>query len=341
MFNSRMVMVAFLSLPIMHNEAFAESNRFNSSKDISNSVELTSFFSGLEDTSSDVLNAAVRRLLMDDRRTGKDGFTTNTAVADILTSSSTLTDFDTLQAQVVNLSIGIPVALSVPFLEDSAIVNFANGFSFPFYGQSYASTFAGFNGSISFGGQDANAGPKDVSSFLVGAPKLSGAYGNFTGTSSGGSIVATQIDAERVLFEYRNITGDTTNNNWNVTLYNSGQIDLSYPGVINEASFILGASNGSNVSGGSQQVDFLNPPTGSGVEPSIYQVASDGSVNPVVTPFNLEGFTVSLFPNAVGSYDYITQAIPEPSVGLLSSGSLALLFLGMSRALPGRKRAKK
>lgn len=290
----------------------------------------------------DVLNTAVRRFVMEDKLVDENSFTFSSSAAGLLASSSiSSTDFDTLQAQVVTLAVGVPTSLSVPFQEDSAIVSFASGFSFPFFGQTYTSTFAGFNGSISFGGQDTDSGPKEVSTFLVGPPKLSGAYGNFTGTSFGGAITATQLDAERVLFEYRNIAGDTTNNNWNVTLYNSGQIDLSYPGVIIEPNFILGASNGSSVSGGSQQVDFLNPPTGSGVEPSIYQVASDGSPNPVITPFNLEGFTVSLVPNAVGSYDYITQAIPEPSVELLSSGSLALLFFSMSRALPGRKRAKK
>lgn len=311
-------------------------------KDLEAGQSVSTFWTRLDMLdNSDVLNTAVKRFLSNNDLTGNNGLALRPSSTTMLTSNLVSTvDFDTLQAQFVTLAVGVPTALSVPFQEDSAVVQFTSGFSFPFYGESYLSTFAGFNGSLGFGTQDTDSGPKEVSTWVSGFPKVSGAYGNFTGTSFGGSITATQLDTERVLFEYRNISGDTSDNNWNVTLYNSGQIDLSYPGVINEPNFILGTSGGGTAT--FEEVNFLNPPSGSGSLASIYQVASDGNgPNAFPREFNLEGYTVSLFPNSVGSYDWVTQAIPEPSVGLLSSGSLALLFLGMSRALPGRKRAKK
>ncbi len=200
-----------------------------------------------------------------------------------------------LQNQTLELTPGDgpkpPPAETVVKLGDDASAEIPLGFSFPFFGKSYASVFVNSDGNLSFGSGDAATANRDKTRFLTGVPRIAALYRDLD--PSVGGTVTTQPKEGALTIRYQAVRlfGSTQNSSVAIVLNKSGLIELSY-GQVAQASYVVGISKGGNGnSGAAQSLISLAQPIGHGGTDTIFQVFESSS------PFGLSNKTISFSPD--------------------------------------------
>ena len=166
------------------------------------------------------------------------------------------------------------------------------GFDFPFFGQSYPSVHVNSDGNLTFGTSDSKAAKRDTKRFLTGAPRIATLFADLD-PSSGGAVSYLQADGS-VTISYKSVKlyGKSQTASVSVTLYASGQINISY-GQVGGSSYITGISKGGtdNTGVGEQPLSQLVLPIGYGGSNTIFQRFGDPE------PFDLFNKTISFLPD--------------------------------------------
>lgn len=209
-----------------------------------------------------------------------------------------------------------------------------SGFSFPFFGQSYGSIFVNSNGSITFGTGDASADAisTTVSSMLAGPPRIAAfradldfrtsPFRSFDGKLKSWqrttSYTATYFDVGS--FNVKFPSGASAHSTFQITLYNTGVIQLDYNGFV-------GPVQGPDIFPVNDRVIVMITPGGSvssvlSVDLSTGGISSNSQqsiVEQFLTPvtgasgsFDLGNTTLLLIPNDQGGYDIKVSPLLEP-----------------------------
>ena len=183
-----------------------------------------------------------------------------------------------LQNQTLELTPGDgpkpPPTETVVKLGDDASAEIPLGFSFPFFGKSYASVFVNSDGNLSFGSGDSATTNRDKTRFLTGVPRIAALYRDLD--PSVGGTVTTQPKEGALTIRYQAVRlfGSTQTSSVAIVLNKSGLIELSY-GQVAQASYVVGISKGGNGnSGAAQSLISLAQPIGHGGTDTIFQVLS-------------------------------------------------------------------
>ena len=126
--------------------------------------------------------------------------------------------------------------------DDTAAVDL--GFSFPFFGNSYAKLFINSDGNLTFGAGDASTADRSADRFLAGAPRIALIYRDLDPTK-GGLISYRHDDATTLTVSYVGVPawGASGGNSASVTLQASGAILVAIDGV-SDSALLVGVSKG-------------------------------------------------------------------------------------------------
>lgn len=115
-------------------------------------------------------------------------------------------------------------------------------FSFPFQGSSYGSVFVNSNGNLTFGSGD-NDFSDTVSELLNDQPRIAALWDDLS-PNQGGQVIA-EFGTTSVSVEFQNVPEflSGNSNNFVVTLYDTGVIDIAY-GNVDTDDVIIGISPG-------------------------------------------------------------------------------------------------
>lgn len=132
---------------------------------------------------------------------------------------------------------GTPVNLGDDDSEEVSI-----GFSFPFQGASYTEVFINSNGNLTFGSGDTDFS-ESVSEFLAESPRIAPLWDDLSPNQGG--LVLTNGDATSFTVEFIDVPEffASTGNNFAVTLYDTGEIDIAY-GSVAASDGLVGVTEG-------------------------------------------------------------------------------------------------
>ncbi|HEX8181834.1 MAG TPA: S8 family serine peptidase [Pyrinomonadaceae bacterium] len=169
--------------------------------------------------------------------------------------------------------------------------NFPNGFSFPFYGQTYTSVVLSTNGIIYFNGIPADNDVPSLVSSLDSVAAIAGMWDDLRTDSAGGDVFVVQPDPTRIIFR------------WEGRTYNGDSAEAGFPYKFEIELRSDGTSQVRYGSGTSGLNTNLNPVVGiSGGSPDAYVVAShtrDRSTQ--LAPINLTNAPTVTFAPRSGS----------------------------------------
>ncbi len=132
-------------------------------------------------------------------------------------------------------------------------VNF--GFSFPFYGTTYSNCFVNSNSNITFGSSDSDFSDS-VSELSSDQPRIAGWWTDLSPNQQG-SVHAKAL-SDRLVITYNNVNewGQTGGKTYQVTMWDSGRIDVFYKSMTGPSgSGLIGISPGGNLRS-AQSFDF-------------------------------------------------------------------------------------
>jgi hypothetical protein len=219
---------------------------------------------------------------------------------------------------------------------DDGVSQIDLGFSFTFFGQSYAQAYVSSNGFVQFGGSGGSLCCNgNVSSFLSGFPMIAvgwtdlyppGGNGVYLNTSAGLAVITWAGLPECCVVS--NTETDTT---FQLQLRSSGGILLSYyqfsvPGTVSSHTALVGLTAGGGASDPGE-TDLINVNYPTALTGTVYQVLAPGSSGPSGPTgpaadigsgnYNFSGASFAFAPD--------TEA-PEPgTLGFLLAGGAALI----------------
>ena len=169
----------------------------------------------------------------------------------------------TVQAGVVVSNVDlvsneVPRPLNQLGDDDETIFEFAEGFTFPFFGERYTEVIVNSDGNLTFGKGDGGTADRDATRFLSGPPRVSPLFTDLDPSETG--EVTSENDQKRVVFTWDAIPewspqGGRPANQFSVTLFANGDVLFDYAEVEvtpdDEIQAIIGISPG-NLSEGSE-----------------------------------------------------------------------------------------
>ncbi len=134
--------------------------------------------------------------------------------------------------------------------DDSLQVAFTNGFTFPFYGQDYASVFVNTNGGLTFGAGEADY---DLAASDVTVPAIAVFWGDMDAGDFGGATRANQMRWRQssgcFQVAYQSLQDNdegTWANSATLTLADDGTITVAY-GAVESEDIMVGVFDGTHV----------------------------------------------------------------------------------------------
>jgi IPT/TIG domain-containing protein len=160
--------------------------------------------------------------------------------------------------ETIGSSFGTSVALKD---DDSIMITFIGGFSFPFFGTTYLSVFINSDGNLTFGQGDNASTDRDLTRFNGGPPRIGGFFADLDPTAGRGGVFYNALP-DRFVVTWNRIRefGGLTESSFQVTLFADGTFELVYGGV-SAASGIAGWSGGRN----SQTLGLVDLSASSGI----------------------------------------------------------------------------
>eukprot|EP00873_Tetraselmis_striata_P021252 jgi/Tetstr1/441516/TSEL_029746.t1 len=133
---------------------------------------------------------------------------------------------------------------AIPLPDDgNAAVDFTDGFTFTFFGEEYGRVYLGSNGYLTFGEGDNIYNPSLSNHNRL--PRISVLYTDLTPDAE--STISFVQTPDMFVATYANVKRygqDTQRSTFQVALKSDGSVTLSYPEVVNDATIIVGLSNG-------------------------------------------------------------------------------------------------
>ena len=173
--------------------------------------------------------------------------------------------------------------------DDTAPVDL--GFSFPFFGKSYAKLFINSDGNLTFGTGDVSTADRSADRFLAGAPRIALIYRDLDPTK-GGLISYRHDDASTLTVSYQGVPawGTSGGNSASVTLQASGAIVVAVDGV-SDSSLLVGVSKGGagNYASASDLASLVGQSIHYGGTGAVYQDFGQA-------PFSLAGSKLTFLP---------------------------------------------
>jgi hypothetical protein len=161
------------------------------------------------------------------------------------------------------------------------------GFTFPYQGVDYTSVFVNSNGNLTFGSGDTDF-PESVSEFLNDQPRIPPLWDDLSPNQGG--LVTAEFGTGSMTVMFSGVpqfaAGDS--NTFSVTLFESGDIDVSYGGV-DALDGLVGVTDG----GGAADPGETDLSTGGtySAAGTTYEQFTGGA-----DPFDLEGATLDFTP---------------------------------------------
>ncbi len=196
--------------------------------------------------------------------------------------------------------------------DSEMLYKFPDGFTFPFFGNTYAEIFVNSDGNLTFGKGDLTSDPRDPDRFLNGPPRIAplftdldpSVFGQVTATSGTGEFTFTWDGVP----EFTEV-GTPAPNRFSVTLFSNGNIRFRYQqlsvtpdpdqGFPAGLQAVVGISPGGGVAG--QTVDLSASPSIQVSGKPIYQVFTGTSLDLAGTEVNfVTSDTQLLFPFYAG-----------------------------------------
>jgi len=215
-----------------------------------------------------------------------------------------------------------PVGGTVLSLSDDsyATVTLGGGASVSLYGVSYSTLYVGSNGYITFDGGDSTYGESLANHFS--RPRVSALFDDLN-PGSGGQVSWRQL-ADRVAVTWWNVPefGTSNQNTFQIELYFSGQITISYLGIA-ASDGLAGLSRGTGLPTDYFPSDLSALGACVGTPPTAQDVAvttTEGTAATVTLAGQDDGL-----PNPPGQLTYIILTLPahgtlaEPGVGPITS----------------------
>ena len=165
--------------------------------------------------------------------------------------------------------------------DDATQVFFTGGFTFSFFGQTYASVWVGSDGHLTFGSGDATSDDRDVDRFVSRQPRIGPLFTDLL-PPCGGTVTTLQENGRFVVLwnDVPNFTTTCTSinrdhNTFEAVLFADGSIEFSYNGI-----------------GSSSAVVGIAPGNSSGLPPAVvdYTTLSSPTPEPGVV---VEGFSTA------------------------------------------------
>jgi hypothetical protein len=196
----------------------------------------------------------------------------------------------------------VPIGLSD---DDSRKVGL--GFSFPFFGTSYAEVYVNADGNLTFGAGDDKSQSRDKTRFLTVAPRIAALYADLN-PGAGGKVTYGKHTPDDFFVSWTGVptydgSGSVT---VTITLDPTGQVSLAY-GAVKGQSYLVGVSKGGAGNTGAE-VDL----NGGGSFPyggtnAVYEVFGSGKT------FGLAGKTISFTPGTSPGPNPDPNPQPQPA----------------------------
>ena len=152
----------------------------------------------------------------------------------------------------------VPRPLSQLGDDDETIFEFAEGFTFPFFGERYTEAIVNSDGNLTFGKGDGGTADRDATRFLSGPPRVAPLFTDLDPSETG--EVTSEMDQGWVVFTWDAIPewspqGGRPPNQFSVTLFANGDVLFDYAVIEvtpdDEIQVIIGISPG-NLGQGSE-----------------------------------------------------------------------------------------
>jgi hypothetical protein len=127
-------------------------------------------------------------------------------------------------------------------LGDDDFAEIPLGFSFPYQGASYSSVYVNSNGSLTFGSGDTDFS-ESVSEFLAETPRIAALWDDLSPNQGGMVFFSLDPGATTVTFQDVPEFALGNSNNFSVTMYDTGEIDIQY-GNVDATDGIAGVTEG-------------------------------------------------------------------------------------------------
>ena len=132
---------------------------------------------------------------------------------------------------------GIPLALG-----DDSSANVPLEFTFAFNGSDYTDVFVNSNGSLTFGSGDTDFS-ESVAELLSDQPRIAMLWVDLSPNQGGRVSYKSESDSLKVTFDNVPEFLAGNSNNWSVTLYDTGEVDVEY-GNVDATDGIAGVTEG-------------------------------------------------------------------------------------------------
>lgn len=220
-----------------------------------------------------------------------------------------------------------PQQTTIPLGDDDAKA-VPLGFSFPFFGKTYADVYVNADGNLTFGGGDSASANRDVARFLTGLPRIAFLYRDLD-PSGGGTVSYRHDDPQSITIVVDGVKlyGMSAVSSATVTLRDTGAVTITY-GAVGGMTYVVGVSKGGvGNSGSALDLSAQGAQITMDGKGAVYQSFTQQ------TPIDLAGKTIT-FTTGGGAPD----PAPAPSeTGIpLGDDDTAQIPLGFSFPLYGK-----
>ncbi len=155
--------------------------------------------------------------------------------------------------------------------DDSEQVNFASGFTFPFFGKTYSSIFVNSDGNVTFTEKDDASTPRDIFRTLQGPPRIAAFFADLDPSDGGDVRVLKTATTFRVT--WRNVPEFGTNNSNTIqlTLSKNGNIQIAFSSAVDGNDAVVGLSPGNTGPGSALFVDYSKVPVTAGITDAVVE----------------------------------------------------------------------
>jgi len=166
------------------------------------------------------------------------------------------------------------------------------GFSFPFYGTSYAEVYVNSDGNLTFGAGDDKSASRDKTRFLTVAPRIAALYADLN-PSAGGKVTYGKSDPNDFFVRYSAVprydgAGSVT---VTVTLDATGKVAVDY-GAVTGTGYITGVSRGGSGNDAAESdLSVAGPELAYGGTSAVYETFAGGKA------FDLGGKSITFSPD--------------------------------------------
>ena len=168
---------------------------------------------------------------------------------------------------------------------DDTSTEYDLGFSFPFNGNSYTSVFVNSNGNLTFGSGDTDFS-ESVAELLSDQPRIAPLWDDLS-PNAGGLVLASH-GAGSATIEFREVPEflSTLGNNFRVTLYSDGRINVVY-GSVAAVDGLAGVSPGGGAANpGGTNLSAGGPFPAAGVTYELFNTGNPNDLDLLNLNFN-------------------------------------------------------